>query len=98
MTKSEDKDFLALIKSSPALFEVTGGDAEILLQSQPRVGNYLIRPSSQGGAYTLSWVHQWRMSFSANYFKKNIRVVNLTTLVYRRWTKKRTNRIASLPH
>jgi hypothetical protein len=71
MAKSEDKDFLSLIKTSPALFEVTGGDAEILLQSQPRPGNYLIRPSSQGGTFTLSWVHQWRMSFSTEkHFKK----------------------------
>lgn len=31
----------------------------MLLQRQPRVGNYLIRPSSQGGTFTLSWVHQW---------------------------------------
>jgi hypothetical protein len=70
MTKPEDKEFFALIRSSPALFEVTGGDAEMLLQRQPRVGNYLIRPSSQGGTFTLSWVHQWSMQFSLPVFKK----------------------------
>jgi hypothetical protein len=63
MTGQIDKDFLELIRTSPALFEVTGEDAEVLLQRQWRVGNYLIRPSSQGGTYTLTWIHQWRMLF-----------------------------------